>query len=267
MEKINPYILFIVIFLLSGGGGVGLKYAGVENNIILLGFRFNLPLLVALILILLSEGLRFLKEFILFFEYKKYYMLLMIVVFIFGAGSAAILYFTKIKYSEPEYFYELGLSSIIDFPVYLIWNLPILLSLFGVLSYFRKFLKANLIFGFIFIAGLIIPEYYPFDFKVLILEKEIVSAVFILFVLTSFYKVRNSLLFSGFVFTGVWLCVLLFGSSSAGVIKLILAKNFDKWDGFIKLGKEISSYVQPAAFLLLSLTVLLTGTGKNESVS
>jgi uncharacterized membrane protein (UPF0136 family) len=264
MKKINPYLLFFIILLTSAGGGIGLKYAGIDTNVILLGFRFNLPLIFALSLILIPEGINFLKEFAVYFEYKKYYRLLLIIVLIFGAGSAAILYSAKGKYSEPEYFYELGLSSLVDFPVYLTWNMPILLSIFGVLFYFRKKLKVNLIFGFIFIAALLITEYYPFEVKKLFMDREIVTVAFLIFVLASFYRVKNSLLFAIFVFAAIWLNILLFGSSSETVVKLILAKNFDKWEGFIKLGKEISSYVQPAAFLLLSGAVLLTGADKKE---
>jgi len=264
MKKINSYLLFFILLLTSAGGGILLKYAGIDTNIILLGFRFNLPLIFAVSMILCSEGISFFKEFVVYFEYKKYYKLLSVIVLIFGIVSAAILYTAKAKYSEPEYFYELGLSSIVDFPVYLTWNMPILLSLFGVLFHFRKKLKVNLIFGFIFFASLLMIEYHPFEFKGLIADKEIVTVAFLIFVLASFYRVKNSLLFSIFVFAAVWLNVLLFGSSSETVVKLILAKNFDKWEGFIKLGKEISSYVQPAAFLLLSGAVLMTGAPKKE---
>ena len=78
-----------------------LKYAGIDTNIILLGFRFNLPLIFAVSMILFSEGISFLKEFVVYFEYKKYYKLLSVIVLIFGIVSAAILYTAKAKYSEP----------------------------------------------------------------------------------------------------------------------------------------------------------------------
>ena len=268
MSRINPYFLFVLILLIVAGGGVLSEFLFERDaNIIILGFRINIPLLIGSALVIWAEGERYLKEILSWREHNKTGLILFFVLLIYGVITGALMQFTKSKFTEPDYFYELGLSSIIDFPVYLVWNMPILISLAGILGYFRKRLKASYIFGFILLLLILLTEYYPFNFKGIVPEKQIIVPAFILLTLTIFYKVRNTYLYGGILFSAVWINVILFGTNSATVTKLIIAKNFDKWDGFIILAKEFTDYVQPAAFILITIVLLFFKKKKPEENS
>lgn len=162
--------------------------------------------------------------------------------------------------ADQDYFFELGLSSIIDYPVYLLWNAPQLFMFFifmnTVLKLTKfKFLKASLLTLFLFIY-----EFIPFE------KTEVNFSSFNYFTIASFFfmavlsglfisRVKNIYLFAIILFSVLWGIVISFGSSSETLVNILLASKYESWAGFIKFGKkfEYTEYLQPAYLFLITI--------------
>ena len=56
--------------------------------------------------------------------------------------AGGLFFLKRIEIGDPEYFYEFGISSIADYPIYLIWNFPQIILLYFFLvkvSFLSKF--------------------------------------------------------------------------------------------------------------------------------
>jgi diacylglycerol kinase len=246
----------ILAVLVTATAGLALRYFEIDTYFIFLGFRFHLSAVLPFLILynknsisVLSEGLRR--------PYYKLKFLPFLWIIISLIIILSVLYFTKrLEMGDPDYFYEFGLSSIVDYPLYLIWNFPQLCLLFVSLVFISRSGRFSFLIAFISLIFLFFWEMIPFDLK-------INPAGFIPFIsltlIASYFitKLQNIYWFVIIVFSSVWAIILLFGSGSEIVINLFFAKEYNSWEGFLKPAKDIAAYIVPAYFLFLLIIVLL----------
>lgn len=246
----------VIILLLINAAGYLLKYYQLDRYIILMGFRFHLSLLLPALMLLRKDYLSFARRSLTKPEGGMYlgaYLgllplsMLTAVLFILGL----------IDLSDPDFLYELGLSSLIDYPVYLIWNLPQLL----VTALFLKYVSEDTRFRFpvIFFAML-----FLFAYELAPLPKEkpdaamvysYIPAVFVFSLFLS--RFRNVYAFSVTVFTALWAFILVYGSSLKVMVNLLLARTFDKWDGVLMLDVPYRQFLFPALLAVMLVLFLI----------
>lgn len=252
----------ILAVLLVNTAGITLRYFGLDTYFIFLGFRFHLSCLIPFILLLSKENLAVLLEALKKPRFRRKIIPFLGVFLSLAFLSITMYLIRQIKPGDPDYFYEFGLSSIFDYPLYLLWNFPQLCMIFMVLAvlsgtgriaFIKVFAGLVLLFGF---------EFIPFSG-----EFSLSSTIsFLLLALTaSFFvtRLQNVYWFSFIVFSSVWGAVLLFGSSSEVIINIFFAREYESWEGFFNAGRHIAPFIIPAFFFILlvitSFYVLISG--------
>jgi hypothetical protein len=255
-------IIFIVILI--NAAGLLLKYFGLDSYIIFAGFRFYLSLILPFLIVFRHSQLGSIKEKLIHPEYNRTFqplgwILLPLLILL------ASLYFSKqIDIGDPDYFYEFGLSSVIDYPIYIIWNLPQLLMFALFLILIQPTVKSNCVISFFIAAACFIFAFVTFN-KTKPNYFDIVSVMFILASAVLILKYfQNVYWFSIIVFTVVWTNILAFGSSSQTMIHLMFASQYNTWEGFFDVGNSVRQYLLPAqlgiAFILIAVSALLKKT-------
>ncbi len=258
--KIKSTSIIIVIVLVNAIGLL-LRYYDLDRYFIFIGFRFYLSLFLPIIIIFRSNIFSKLKEILSHPKYNKTYQPLGW-IFIPIILVLAILYFTKkIDVGDPDYFYEFGLSSVFDFPIYVIWNLPQLIMFFTFLFLIQTSLKFPFAQTLLIILLLFIFEFIPIDkskFNIIDLVSLLLIASSISFLIKYF---QNIYWISLFTFIVLWSGMLAFGSNSETMIHLLFAAHYQSWDGFFEVAKNWENYLQPVqlafTLILISISVLL----------
>lgn len=222
--------------------------------IILLGFRFHFSVLIFAAFIFMFRKEFDVRPILLNKNFTKSWQtfLLTLLPILILAATAYLLGF--VKYKEPEYFFELGLSSLIDLPIYFIWNLPQLIILFLWFELISK--KINNNFLFLIAPTILLYKIIPTgdaEFN-LIQAMEIFAASFLFALL--FKKERNIYTRTIVAFVAVWLIVLLHGSNDSTVIKIFLASQYESWEGFLFEAKTEAAYISLVSFLVCSFLFL-----------
>ncbi len=245
----------ILSILLVNAAGITLRYFGLDTYFIFLGFRFHISCLLPFLILMDGEHLKLLSDALRKPRFRKKFMPILMVIFSLAVTIAALFLLKKIKPGDPDYFYEFGLSSIFDFPLYLVWNFPQLCFLFVTLLLFSRINKLayiNVFFGLILLFGYeLIPfnsAFHPAD----------AAAILLLLLAASFFvtRLQNIYWFAVIIFSSLWGIILLFGSSSGTLINIFFAKEYSNWDGFFSVSKEISAYVVPSFFLVLLVSII-----------
>jgi len=175
----------------------------------------------------------------------------------------------KLDLGDPDYFYEFGMSSIADYPIYLIWNFPQMILLF----FFLVSVSFNSRFRFITVAVVI---FLLFAFELVPFNKAIIN-YWNLGILISFsiiYSIiinyfRNIYWFGISLFTILWFAILAFGSSSKLMINLLFAGQYNNWDGFFEVVKDYMTFTLPIYFgiaLIISCTACLLNSRNNANI-
>jgi len=250
--KIWKLILAIIIV---NALGLYLSWSHLNTYIIILGFRFHLSFVLPFIMVYNSNFLSYIKRSFLKPEWRKisFYLFLILLPLLIEAGSLYIL--QKLDLGDPEYFYEFGISSIADYPIYLIWNFPQMIFLF----FFLVSVSFKSRFRFITVAGVI---FLLFAFELAFTDNIILlfwrigvltSCSIIFSILINYY--RNIYWFGISLFTLFWLVIMAFGSSSKTMINLIFASQYNNWDGFFEIGKN---YIPIALPVYFGIALLIT---------
>jgi len=119
--KVNAIRIVLAVIVVNAVGYT-LKYLELDTFIILLGFRFHLSAVLPLLAVMKLEHLNLVKESLLHPQFKNLFKLSGIILLVTILFFSVLYIIRKIDIGDPEYFYEFGLSSIADFPIYLIWN-------------------------------------------------------------------------------------------------------------------------------------------------
>lgn len=209
-----------------------------ELQIYLLGFRFNLFFLVNSVVIYFHhKRLIELKKYFNQFGRLKAWFISFIIPVLISVLTLILIYTLgyTFKFKRPEFLIEFGVSSLIDLPIYYIWNLPLLLSSLIVITLILedfKFLKVfgvSLLLSLSFISAKPVfalnkfnPEYFSF-----------LALVFaVLFYNLTVLKIYNSIWLSIFsVLISIYSFVLVFGSNNTFLIKTFFARMYSSWDG------------------------------------
>jgi hypothetical protein len=250
--KILPLIIAVTAV---NAAGFLLKHFELETNIILLGFRFHLSLVLPLLITFRKEYLQYIKNYFTSPEYKSAFPFTPL-IFIPPVLLIGFLYLIQvIEIGDPEYFYEFGLSSIFDYPIYLIWNLPQLLMLlvtvflYSDIPYLRK-ASPFVIMIFLFLFEYIpLKEAHHFTVYLSIAFTIVIISLFVIWY-RNIYWIALSL------FTFIWSAVLAFGSESKEIINLLFASRYTEWEGFFSSGIDIQPYLIPLYFFSVMLLLL-----------
>jgi hypothetical protein len=253
--KITSIILSILIV---NAAGLILKYYGFDAYIIFAGFRFYISLVLPFVIIYSNSRLGILKNSLLHPAYNKTFqplgwMLLPLIILI-----ASLFIFKQMDVGDPDYFYEFGLSSIIDYPIYVIWNLPQLL-LFGLfLVLIQPALKFNFFYLFLTALSCFIFAFIPLDKS----KPDYLDILSFLFIIASAVLIlkyfQNVYWCSIIIFTVIWGNILVFGSSSQTLIHLLCAAKYNSWDGFFEVSKNIQQYLLPIQLAITFIFIVLS---------
>ncbi len=236
-------MILLLSLILVNGLGYLLRYYDLDRFIIILGFRFHLSLILPFVLFLFEKKFHLIKKQIKNINWREVInqlsMLLISTVLIFGS----LILIKKADFSDPYFFYELGLSSLIDMPLYFIWNLPQLFMIGIVIHNERDKYKFSFPIIFLFLLLLFAYEFIPMNKEKLLPFNIYNYAAYVLFISLVFIQRKNLYASALTVFLFIWILVLLTGSTNISVIKNILAKNFDEWEGFLEFSKIIVNYI------------------------
>ncbi len=253
----------ILILLLVNAAGFLFRYFGMPDYLILIGFRFHLAAVIPFLFIINKLDEEYIKGIFFHPEVlrKLIFVFLLFVPVIIAAVSGYL--FVGVELNDPRYFFEFGLSSIVDFPLYLIWNTPQLIFLFLFLSKTgRSFLSNFLILFFLFLYLFI-----PLEMKTVNYLNPVSFVLFILGLSLALNKFSNIYFFVVYSFFIPWVVILSFGSESERIINLLFASKFLSWEGFFTAGKKVSEFIAPAFFFIVLFTDIIFSlfTKKKES--
>jgi hypothetical protein len=249
-------ILFIIIFV--NALGYFLRYFGYNTYFILIGFRFHIAFFLPFILILRKEGRIIFRQTFLEPRYKGKFLPLIWILIPLLVISVSPFLTEIIKQGDPEHFYEFGLSSLFDYPIYLIWNFPQLALFYLFLASAASGRKNKFSFIFPISFFLFVFEFLPVKFNAeLELNYSGLGALFltafICAILIKFFE--NIYWFSISVFTILWIYFLAFGTKSALIVNILFASRYKSWEGFLIGDKGITSYL--LLFYLMMIIIIL----------
>ena len=247
-----------------------------ELQIYLLGFRFNLFLLVNLGIIYFHRE-KFGKYFVYLKQIGKFKNWLLtffvpILATAFTLGLIKLLGYS-LKFKKPEFLIEFGLSSLVDLPIYFLWNLPFLLSTLLVIVFviddfkFLKILGVSLLFTFGFISVQPILSFEKINFEKLSYLPLIFA--YTIFNLTILRTYRSFWVASFSVLISIYSFVLVFGSTNVFVIKTFFARMYTEWDGlfvFKKLDVYLIDLLYSGLIILFAILFFIFDKKKNNNL-
>ncbi len=265
MDKKNLFRIIIAV-ILTNSAGMLLRVLKLDTYIILVGFRFHLIMVLPLLVMFRKKHIKLLKNVFSHPEYNKVWRQLMW-IFVPLIIIIVVLFFThNIDINDPDYFYEFGLSSIVDYPIYLVWNLPqlLLFSAFIIITFSeqrKSFWKT---------ASMVL-SFFVFEFVPLGKEKiELINAVTIILSIFSSVLIvkyfQNIYWLSIIIFTLFWECLLAFGSNSKMMINILFAARYHSWDGFFSVTDKIIPYLLPAQVLITVLLISVSSFAVKNKV-
>jgi hypothetical protein len=251
--KVLPLIVVIIIV---NAFGFFIKYHGYNALLILLGYRLYIGLVIPFLFFVYKIQPSFLKRSLKKNPLDKIgFIFLVILISIILTSIIYIFLSKKINFS-PEYFYEFGISSIFDYPVYLIWNAPqlLLFGLFITLLHESKFSY--------FYMTLILPLFFMFELffikDVRLIGITIFSSLVVSFLMIEIYRLNKNLYsISIFVFSVIWSSILVFGSSSQLLINNFFAAQYNSWQGFLIAQDNLKISVIPFNLFLTAIIFML----------
>lgn len=257
--------LFAVIFV--NAIGFVLKYFEQDTFVILLGFRFHLSAVLPLFLVIKKDHLSLIKESFLHPAFIKVERVILTCVFITIIFLSVLFFINKIELGDPEYFYEFGLSSIVDYPIYLIWNsIQIIFLYFFFLIIYKSF-KINFILILMSAVLIFAFEFIPIK-KIIFNYDSLAAFVLLCFIITVTIKFFNNIyLFVVLLFSIIWFSLIAFGTSSSVLVNLFFAARYSEWEGFFISDENISGFLIPVIYLLILLSLLILSLIKKRNTA
>lgn len=248
---------FIVLIFIINAADYLLRFFSYDTFFIFLGFRFHLSIFLFIFLLADNKFVSFIKEMSSkpgSFNLLNMCFIILLPALIIGG---ALLLMKEIRIAKPDNFYELGISSLIDYPIYLIWNFPNLAAVIAVILFYVSGLKKKIIptastFFLIYISEVIPIEFEKFDYFPFI--SFVMFSLSIGFLIERF---RNIYFFSALIFTTIWFWILAFGCDNKLFVHLFLAAQYESWEGFFFAGKKLSEFLTSGAVLIFLFVVIL----------
>lgn len=279
MNNKKNFLLFFLVIIIVNAAGILLKYFQLDTYFIFIGFRFHLSLLISFLCILNYIDFASVKEMFIRPSKQRFVFILILSLLPLLFIPLDMFILKQFKVAEQDYFFEFGLSSIVDYPIYLIWNTPQLFMFFIFMNTIipspkYKFIKALLVIFFLFFY-----EIFPIDSKINFAEINYTEinysgfvSCFFAVLLTGLFisRIKNIYLFALVLFSVLWGTVLSFGTNSKTVINILFATHYESWSGFIAPGKkfEYAEYLLPAyLFVLLIFSIFVLKKNKTASES
>lgn len=256
--KLNYFRLIISIFLVNLVG-FALKIFELDTFLILFGFRFHVSLSLPLFLLFQVRSLDFFKQSFVLPKYRKWKRIVSILLIVNIIFISVLFLLHKIEIGDPEYFYEFGISSIVDYPIYLVWNTPQLILFYFFLLQISENLKNSTILFFAVIIFLFLFEFISLE-TIFIDYLTVISFLICALLISILFKNFNNVyLFIIFIFTLLWIILLAFGSTSHVLIKILFAASYYEWEGFFTSDNQITDFLIPTNLLLIliSLSILV----------
>jgi hypothetical protein len=258
VAAISTFRLLLSLVLVNGVG-FALRYFDYDTFIIIAGFRFHLSFFLPLLILFPSGAAGRAVNLLSHPEYKKKFLPLLWIILAPAIIMAALYFIDTIELADQDYFYEFGLSSVFDYPVYLVWNFPQFLLLFLFLDFStqkrkNKFFPAFLLIFFLFIYE-IIPVDFEFGESLFYTAGDFLITVICAAFLFSCY--RNVYWFAISLFSALWFNLLAFGSGTTALINLLFAAQYDQWEGFFAVNKDYRIYLLAGQLLVMFILLLV----------
>lgn len=213
----------------------------------LLGFRFNIFLFLNIVIMVFYFNKIEKDVFWSYFRFQNfslYFNYFFLMILIYGIICGILFSFGLVSIQKNKYFYEFGISSLFDFPIYFIWNLPFLLSIEIVWRLFpqSKSVLINVFTSFLFVLNFFLPIFIMKNDGFSLQNFSLIIFPFSLALYNSFildYK-KNLWLNSLNLFFSVWLLIILFGSKDNFLINTFFGRNYEEWEGFFKIKNQIN---------------------------
>jgi hypothetical protein len=260
-------VRFLLAVILVNTIGFTLKYFGLDTHIIILGFRFHFAAIIAIVAVIKKNHFILFKESFLKPQFVRVGRVIITFIGLNFLFISILFLIKEIEIGDPEYFYEFGLSSIVDYPIYLIWNSIQLILLYFLFLIIQKSFRYNFIIVLAMCILLFVYEFIPV--KEFVLDYESVGSFLLLcFIAAVTIKYYNNIyLFIILIFSSIWFSVLTFGSSSSIIVNIFFAANYNSWEGFLTVDKTISYFIIPAYYFLMLISLLILALiNKRKSV-
>lgn len=265
----NSKNIFRLIFaiIIINVGGYFLRLKGLDTYIILAGFRFQISLIIPFFFIYTFSDNQLILQKLKNPNFNKTLPPLLWIFLPIIILAAVLFLAKKFAIGDPEYFYEFGLSSIVDFPIYLIWNLPELF-LFGVtiILLINKLKIKSLVTTITITVAFFIYAILP----VKGISYEYINSIIIFICIINFAilmsYLQNIYWIAIYSFTSLWCVYLAFGSNNPTAINLLFASQYSSWDGFFEVNKTLNNYIIVAYLVLSTLMILLSVKKQNRSL-
>ncbi|HEX2983626.1 MAG TPA: hypothetical protein VHO28_08800 [Ignavibacteriales bacterium] len=257
MKKLGRIPAVILAVIIVNTAGLTLKYFGLTDYVILLGFRFHLGLAIPLLIYYLFAKETYIKKYFTGPELKNLWSILFIGL-VPILMEVVLLLLSIAKIGDPLYFYEFGLTSIVDFPVYFIWNLPqlLLLTLFilNALEDKKNYSLAAVIFFALFLyQGVTFSKEITVNYQALVF---LFSTAFLIWAGLAYFS--SILEITSALFFIIWGAILINGSSSQVLINIFFAKNYSSWEGFLLwTGIPVWAILSAHIFICAALFLIL----------
>ncbi len=263
-RKILVQIILAVFFV--NAAGLVLRHFNLDSYIILAGFRFHLSLVLPIFFIFKFIDFEKLKQTLLHPAYNKTFQPLGWIFLPIIILLAVLFFFKKIEIGDPDYFYEFGLSSVVDYPIYFVWNFPQLLTISAFLVLIQPSIKSRFTATAVILFSLFAFEFIPLGKA----EIDVAGLLSLLFasVLTGLLVkyFQNIYWLSIIIFTAFWANLLSFGSSSPVMIHTLFASQYESWDGFFETAKNLHIYLLPFQLFLTAALIYLSSLRKSRNV-
>jgi hypothetical protein len=260
---IKPSRLVIAVIIISAAG-IFLRFFNFDTYFIFVGFRFHISFILPLLIIFRKGQLKFIKQLFVDPHHKRTVLPLLWILLPLIIVAGILFLFKKIDIGDPDYFYEFGLSSIVDYPIYLLWNFPQLFCFFIFLAlaataFQKSFFAMSVITFFLFAFEFIPKNVRTIDYSGI--ASLLLISVSIGLLIKYF---QNIYWFTIVIFSIFWLYFLSFGSSSEEIIHLLFASQYSSWDGFLEVNKSFVLYLLPAQLTLTFLTILVSSSFRKK---
>lgn len=240
IKKILKILLFIlvynVIFFIQ-------SYFESELQLYILGFRLNLFFVFNLYIIYSYRNrLYCIESYFKNFGNLVHWLIVLILPIVIITITLIYIYLVgNLKYKEPQFLIEFGLTSLIDIPIYYIWTFPFIASIvICVIFFVENFSLISLIFYSILFALSFLTlelESISKNFGIENFSSLLLIMSFIFYNL-SIIKSFKSIWVSVFsILISIYSFVLVFGSKNSFVIKTFFARTYTEWDGLFLMKK------------------------------